>query len=239
MAQLYQPAQAVVAANGTVTLSFGSPGQGYTWTGTVSVLNATGAEQWQVGVGGIPWVAFLGASPAGPIQADGGGVIQITGSGLTPGVTYQAVLIGSVDPTSQASPVAPQPQTLTLAQIAELIGSVFVYPPPVSSSTSGTVNVASGAGATIVGAPPSGFATVCQTLILATSLDAVKQVTIEGLFSGRVYLNFQVPALAAVVQPWIFPLTLNVAEGLTGNVGAGASGVVQFTIAYTLQPLVL
>jgi hypothetical protein len=89
----------------------------------------------------------------------------------------------------------------------------------------------------IVPAPATGYAIVCGTLTLATSLSATKQATIQGASTMDVYLNFQVPPLASVVAPWIFDLELVTNEGLVGGVQAGDAGGVQFTIAYTVQPL--
>lgn len=120
-AQLYRTAQATVTTAGTITLNFGSPGQGYTWTGTVNVYNALGNEQWQVAVGGLPWGAFNGYSPFGPVQVEANGVLTITATGLTPGTAYQAVLIGSLDNTANAQPTGPGPMPLTIAQIAGAI----------------------------------------------------------------------------------------------------------------------
>ncbi|HVH77988.1 MAG TPA: hypothetical protein VM782_01240 [Stellaceae bacterium] len=146
---LYQNAQGIVNAAGTVILPFSSPGQGYAWTGTVNVPNAIGNEKWQVQVGnagsGLPWGTFLGNSPFGPVQALDSAVISITGTGLTPGTIYTAVLIGSIDPKSSAPTAMPQPQPLTLAQIASTInaavsGAVTANPP-----LNGTLATLSGA----------------------------------------------------------------------------------------------
>lgn len=225
---LYQNAQGIVNAAGTVILPFPSPGTGYAWTGTVNVPNAIGNEKWQVQVGnagsGLPWGTFLGNSPFGPVQALDSAVISITGTGLTPGTIYTAVLIGSIDPKSSAPTAMPQPQPLTLAQIASTINAA------VSGAVTANMPQASMSGSPAnwnnapaiknftwpVGGP---YSSVTMTVFGAT----FTQVTVTGLTTGRVYLSevidggeWKLP-ISSLVEPAGFSVNAARAYGYTGT----------------------
>ena len=102
-------AQGTVKADGTVALTFQSPGLGQTWTGVVTVANAVGPETWRANVAGAYWGTFFGTGTFGVIQCSGGEQVSITAAGLTPGAQFQATYIFFVLPTDKAPPAFPQP----------------------------------------------------------------------------------------------------------------------------------
>ena len=209
---LYQPAGGTVNASGAVVMAFQSPGQGYTWTGTVNVPNATGNETWTVSVGnalsGSPWGTFLGNSPWGPVQASEGQTVTITATGLTPGKTYNAVLIGQIDPSGQAPIAMPLPQPLTLAQISGAI----------NAAVSGTVNAAAAEFAFTNSPWNPNAVNVSQTFTFPANSPAITgvavtywanpggnaaaQIVITGLTTGNTYLS-----LIADHGQWVFPFS--------------------------------
>jgi hypothetical protein len=141
VSRLYQGAQAIVDANGNVTLSFTTPGLSNVWTGTISVYNALGSELWTVNVSGQAWGTVRGSGTFGPVQAWNSDQITITASGLTPGTIYNATLIGTSEDAQTATPIGPSSQ-LSSVDVGTITGSVSI--------TSGNVDIGSVNGAVSV-----------------------------------------------------------------------------------------
>lgn len=111
-------AQGIVAANGTITLKFDPPPQGYVNTGTVTVYNSPNGAIWNVNVGApttvpgaaqvvAPVVNTKGTAPIGGIQCNSSEVLTLTSSGLNPGLVVNAVFAFVQDVEGRVEGVAP------------------------------------------------------------------------------------------------------------------------------------
>lgn len=221
---LYQAASGVVAADKTLTIKFQPVPTLQMWTGMLNLYNALGTEQFQAQVSNAPWGTFLGNAQFGPIQAQGAQVISITASGLTPGLNYNAVLIGTSSADGEVPYASPQIQQLTLAQIAATInaavtGAVTANMPQASmtgspanwNNTPATKNFTWPAGGP--------YSSVTMTVFGAT----FTQVTVTGLTTGRVYLSevidggeWKLP-ISSLVEPAGFSVNAALAYGYTGT----------------------
>lgn len=100
---LYQTASGTVDANGDLTIFFAGAGTGRTWQGSVSLINGTGGKTLNVFVGGQPYGTLSTPGPGGPYQLLENQSLTLTGSGLTVGTVFTAILAGVDEPKENAS----------------------------------------------------------------------------------------------------------------------------------------
>lgn len=199
--RLIKATSGIVKNDGTVVLKFEQIPQSLCWTGTLSVTNATGSEKWtaNVGIGSSndqAWGQFFGASQFGPIQAISSEVLSISASGLTPGVIYNASFIGTSSDVGEVPFVSPQPQPLTLSQIAATVqasvtGAVTANQPQVQLT--GSPLTVSGPGTTTFTWPVNSGPFSCVLLTLSAisggvSVDFPVNLTVSGATTLTPYL---------------------------------------------------
>ncbi len=102
--QLAQTGTGTADSNGDVTISFPIPMVNRTWQGTVSIVNAPAATQFNVKIGNQLYAILYAPGPAGPFQILSGQKLELTATGLTARTQYIAVLSGVDDPADNATP---------------------------------------------------------------------------------------------------------------------------------------
>lgn len=100
-------ATAIASATGTATFNFPAPATDLVWHGTMICQTAPIAAIFSGTVAGFQWSSWSGASVGGPFQALPGEVVQVTATGLTPGVGYLIQWTGRSDSLSQTAPSWP------------------------------------------------------------------------------------------------------------------------------------
>ena len=151
-------------ANGAATVTFPSPPQGFTWTGTLNCATATTGAVFVASVGAVSWGEWGGNSVYGPVQVLGAGSqqmsVQVTG--LAANTSYVLQWNGSSDPSELVAAVWPDSNSTALT--AQISGTVPV-------SVAGTVNTTGNTSITggSVGISGSVATTSGNTLTLSTN----------------------------------------------------------------------
>jgi hypothetical protein len=100
---LSQSVTGTADAAGSLTLKFPTPRVARIWQGTVSVTSVSGIV-WNVTIGGAFAGRLYAPGPAGPFQIQSGLQLAVSATGLSPGLPYTAVLLGTDDSVNNATP---------------------------------------------------------------------------------------------------------------------------------------
>ena len=181
--RLQESAAAVADSSGNAVFDFTPPPIGYTFTGTLSCAGANVGSVFSATVGivggGTPWGEWGANSVYGPVQADNGQTLEVTGSGLTPGQTYQMLWIGSLDPSDQVQPIMPAANSTALTAETSVAPPAQLLAPTVVTPSGGTAS-------TFVGPVPLN----ARTLILEIDqFEPPTNVSVFGTTSEIYYLQ--------------------------------------------------
>lgn len=124
-----QPLQIVAntksSGAGNAVFVFDAPPQGTWWTGTLVCNAAPVGADFVATIGATQWGNWAGDSIFGPVQAQPGGILTITATGLAANTDYLLSWNGSSDNQASVQPIWPEPNATTLAvALATVQGSV-------------------------------------------------------------------------------------------------------------------
>lgn len=264
--QLLSQTQAFTTnASGAATISFPSPPQGFTWTGTLNCATATTGAVFLASVGAVSWGEWGGNSVYGPIQVLGAGSQQlfVTVTGLAANTSYVLQWNGSSDPSESVAAVWPDANSTALT--AQISGTV-----PVSVAgtvtTSGTTSITGGsvgisgsvattAGSTLTTATGSGSSTSLTVASTATfpSQGLLSVVSSTGslifsytgttptTFTGLVLLTGSASSTIASGAPVVTATSANLTGTITTNPLAPAADLVHqgtYTTSWSTPPTI-
>ena len=156
-------------ANGAGTVTFPSPPQGFTWTGTLNCATATTAAVFVATVGAVSWGEWGGNSVYGPVQVLGAGSqqLKVSVTGLAASTTYVLQWNGSSDPSELVAASWPDANSTAL-----------------TASISGTVQVSSGVDLLYSDSPPGNQLTTTGYTFTGTALNNYQALGVVLLLGG-------------------------------------------------------
>lgn len=192
-ARFRQTGQGTATATGTVTVPILGPcPAGSVMTGTVTITNAPPASQWSVLVSGSPIDTTSGSASCAGVQLEGGETLSLTGTGLAPGVTYQAIYTGIIDDAEYAEITVPGHDTVSTLSSPSFIGQAF-------ASTLGTPTV------TPTFSIPPGATALMASVSYVQGATGSGTLTVTGATSGYPVMNQALaPGTGPITTGYVF-----------------------------------
>lgn len=119
------PVGATADAKGSVIFTVPSLGLGIATNMTFSVPDAPSSASFMLNLAGSPSGSWMGASSFGQVRVPGTTPTTITGTGLTPGVSYLLTITGQWGPPAELPPVQTFPTPLSVPSASSIASAAF------------------------------------------------------------------------------------------------------------------
>ncbi len=210
---LTTPTAAVADATGQATFKWQGVPIGTNWVVAALVPLAPAAAVLTIRENTSPVMSWIGASPSSTIEFAGGSIVSVTATGLTPGVTYRAMVRGQ---QYQGAALGLAPSTLasfTQAFITASTSTITIanYLPKLGTKLL-SVRVACKGFGTPVQLPPF-------DLFLGVSLAWTSTNTGKKIYHGSSTVSVDSAALSSATGPFTWQVGLATVIWILGETG--------------------